>query len=94
MQQATTATTTFIALCSEEEGGNRFRKMHSKCLPFPTLLTVERQVDHRNIKWLTLYLCCLLTEMADILFPATVFQDVLTFKISAPHYLYFQSIIE
>ena len=44
-----------------------------------------------NVKWLTLYLCCLLTEMAEILFSATFFQDVLTFKISALHHFYFQS---
>ena len=53
--------------------------------------SVERQVDHRNVKWLTLYLCCLWTEMAEILFPGTFFQDVLTFKISALHHFYFQS---
>ena len=53
--------------------------------------SVEHQVDHRNVKWLTLYFCCLLTEMAEILFPATFFQDVLTFKISALLHIYFQS---
>ena len=37
----------------------------------------------RNVKWLTLYLCCLWTEMAEIWSPGTSFQDVWTFKISA-----------
>ena len=32
---------------------------------------MESQVDHRNIKWLTLYLCGLWPEMAEILFPGT-----------------------
>ena len=25
----------------------------------PIIQSVERQVNHRNVKWLTLYLCCL-----------------------------------
>ena len=35
---------------------------------------MERQVDHRNVKWLTLYLCCIKTDMAEILFPGTFFK--------------------
>ena len=60
-------------------------------LDVSVLQSVERQVDHRNVKWLTLYLCCLWTEMAEILFPGTFFQDVWTCKISALHHFYFQS---
>ena len=45
----------------------------------------------RNVKWLTLYLCCLLTEMAEILFPGTFFEGVWTCKISALYPLYSQS---
>ena len=52
---------------------------------------MERQVDSRNIKWLTQYLCCLFAEVAEILFPGTMFQDVLTFKISALHHFDFRS---
>ena len=59
--------------------------------PPPEIQSMEHQVDQRNVKWLTLYLCCLWTEMAEILFPGTFFQDVLTFKISALHHFYFQS---
>ena len=44
-----------------------------------------------NVKWITLYLCCLLTEMAEIWSPGTFFQDVWTCKISALYLLYFQN---
>ena len=45
----------------------------------------------RNVKWLTLYICCLWTEMAEIWCPGTFFEDVWTYKISALYLLYFQS---
>ena len=57
-------------------------------------------VNYRRwyVKWITgtssgspLDLCCLWTEMVEMLFPGTFFQDVLTFKISALHHFYFQS---
>ena len=43
----------------------------------------------RNVKWLALYFCCLLTEMAEILFADTFFQDAWTnghakFQLSSP----------
>ena len=52
---------------------------------------VERQVDHRNVKWLTQYLCCSWTKMAEIWFPDTFFKDVYTCKILALHHFYFLS---
>ena len=45
----------------------------------------------RNVKWITLYICCLWTEMAKILFPGTFCEDVQTCKISAFYPLYSQS---
>ena len=36
------------------------------------------QYSRWNVKWLTLYLCCLWTEMAEILFPGTFCENVLT----------------
>ena len=45
--------------------------------------TRERQFGHR-------YLCHFWTEMAEIWSPATFFQDVFAYKISALYHLYFQ----
>ena len=44
-----------------------------------------------NVKWLTQYLCCLWTKMAEIWFPDTFLKDVYTCKILALHHFYFLS---
>ena len=58
---------------------------------FYYIQSVERQVAHVNVKWLTQYLCCLWTKMAEIWFPDTFFKDVYTCKILALHHFYFLS---
>ena len=47
---------------------------HFSVLFSATLQSVEHQVGHRNVKWLTLYICCLWTDMTEILFPGTFFK--------------------
>ena len=58
----------------------------------PNRITVEcRSFRHRARQSGTLYLCHFSTEMAEIWSPATFFQDVFAYKISALYHLYFQS---
>ena len=58
---------------------------HHSSLKLLTIQSMERQVALVNVKWLTQYLCCLWTEMAEKKIPATIFEDVCTHKISAPY---------
>ena len=46
------------------------------CSWWEALQSVEHQVALRNVKWLTQYLCHRSTEIAEIFFLATSFQDV------------------
>ena len=47
--------------------------------------------ESQDVKWLTIYICYLWTEMAKILLPGTFSEDIWPYKISPLYLLYFHS---